>query len=132
MSVDLPIPAISKPRTGETTRTRGFLQGSIPVYFILGTFFVVTVPFSLYAVAEPDFFKRYGGLVVFFLCFFFITHFFLTLTIYLQNAKLRPFSSTRINPTVFFLVPISIFVFFNLYSSLPASSASPPSSTPRP
>src|SRR5262249_8348816 len=125
MSVDLAIPAVSEPRTGETTRTSGFLQGSIPVYFILGTFFVVTLPFSLYAVAEPDFFKRYGGLVVFYLCFFSITHFVLTLTIYLQSANLRHFSSTRINRTVYFLVPISIFVLFNLYSALPVAAAFP-------
>src|SRR5215813_12980191 len=125
MSVDLAIPAVSEPRTGETTRTSGFLQGSIPVYFILGTFFVVTLPFSLYAVAEPDFFKRYGGLVVFYLCFFSITHFVLTLTIYLQSANLRHFSSTRINRTVYFLVPISIFVLFNLYSALHVAAAFP-------
>ena len=118
MSVDLAVPAVSEPRTGETTRTSGFLQGSIPVYFILGTFFVVTLPFSLYAVAEPDFFKQYGGLVVLYLWLFSTTHFVLTLTIYLQSANLRYFSSTRINRAIYFLIPISIFVLFDLYSVL--------------
>jgi hypothetical protein len=125
MSVDLAMPAVSEPRAGEATRTSGFLQRSLPVYFILGTFFVVTLPFSLYAVAEPDFFKRYGGLVVFYLCFFSITHFVLTLTIYLQSANLRYFSSTRINRAVYFLIPISIFVLFDLYSVLQVAAAFP-------
>src|SRR5215468_2919958 len=108
MSVDLTMPAVSEPRAGETSPTSGFLQSSHPVYFILGTFFVVTLPFSLYAAAEPDFFKRYGGLVVFYLCFFSITHFVLTLTIYLQSANLRYFSRTRINRAMYFLISISI------------------------
>ena len=125
MSVDLAMPTVSEPRAGETTRTSGFLQRSFPVYLILGTFFVVTLPFSLYAVAEPDFFKRYGGLVVFYVCFFSITHFVLTLTIYLQSANLRYFSSTRINRAVYFLIPISIFVLFDLYSVLQVAAAFP-------
>src|SRR2546422_6866386 len=109
MSVDLAMPAVSEPRAGETTRTSGFFQRSLPVYLILGTFFVVTLPFSLYAVAEPDFFKRYGGLLVFFLCFFSITPFFLTLMIFLPIANLPYFNSTRINPPVYFPIPFPIF-----------------------
>jgi hypothetical protein len=73
MSVDLAMPAVSEPRAGETTRTSGFLQRSLPVYFILGTFFVITLPFSLYAVAEPDFFN---GMAVWssFTCGYFPPH----------------------------------------------------------
>ena len=94
MSIGSTIPLTSEPQAGDAARASGFLENSLPVYFVLGTFFAITLPFSVFAIVEPDFFRRNSVLVAFYLCCFSITHFALTLTIYLQSANLRYFSST--------------------------------------
>jgi len=125
MSIGSTIPLTSEPQAGDAARASGFLENSLPVYFVLGTFFAITLPFSVFAITEPDFFRRNSVLVAFYLCCFSITHFALTLTIYLQSANLRYFSSTWVNRTIYFVIPISIFVLFDLYSALQVAALFP-------
>src|SRR5439155_22291939 len=79
MSIGSTIPLTSEPQAADAARASGFLENSIPVYFVLGTFFAITLPFSVFAIAESDFFGRNSVLVAFYLCSFSITHFALTL-----------------------------------------------------
>src|SRR5438094_8902755 len=100
MSIGSTIPLTSEPQAGDAARASGFLENSLPVYFVLGTFFAITLPFSVFAITEPDSFRRNSVLVAFYLCSFSITHFALPLTIYLQRATVLSCSSTWVCRTI--------------------------------
>jgi hypothetical protein len=103
-------PAASRPQPG-------YLQRRLPVYLILGSFVFLTLPLAAVALLNPAFLARtHLGLA--YVAVFGTTHFVLTLTIYLQSSNLRYFNSTWTRRVCYFLVPVSIFVFFDLYRTL--------------
>jgi hypothetical protein len=95
----------------------GFLQKPLIPYLILGSFLIFTLPLCLLAASTESFLEPWslGWLYV---CALGTTHFVLTLTIYLQSSNLRYFTSSGTKRVLYFLVPILIFVFFDLYRAL--------------
>jgi hypothetical protein len=95
----------------------GFLQNPYIPYLILGSFIVFTVPLCFLAAGSESFLEPWslGWLYV---CALGTTHFVLTLTIYLQSSNLRYFTSSWTKRVLYFLVPVLIFVFFDLYRAL--------------
>src|SRR5262249_23163088 len=53
-----------------------------------------------------------------YVCSLGLTHFILTLSIYLQSGNLRHFASSRANRIIFFAIPIAIFAFFDIFYGL--------------
>jgi len=117
-AIHLTIPVRHGPEVRDTASPSGFVEKSLPVSFILGTFFVITLPLSILAIADQDFVRNHSVLLIFYLSCFSITHFVLTLTVYLQSANLRYFNSTWTNRTIYFLIPVLIFISFDFYSAL--------------
>jgi hypothetical protein len=105
----------SAPAAGPTNTP--FLQQPWIPFLILGSFVVLTLPLCLLAAASSDFLAPWslGWLYV---CGLGTTHFALTLTVYLQSANLSYFNSSWGKRLLYFLVPVFIFVFFDLYRAL--------------
>ena len=102
----------------------GYFQSSWPVLLILGSFFVLTVPLCLLAGGDPGYpFRSSLGLV--YIVALGMTHFVITLTLYLQEANLRHFWSSRANRITYFAVPVGIFLFFDLYHALGVAASLP-------
>ena len=102
----------------------GYFQSSGPVVLILGSFFALTVPLCLLAAGDEDYLFRWSfGLI--YLGALGMTHFAITLTLYLQEANLRHFWSSRANRVTYFAVPVAIFLFFDLYHALEIAAALP-------
>jgi hypothetical protein len=93
-----------------------FLQRRAVHYLILGSFLGLTLPLCFVATATDSF--RPGSLAWLYVCALGTTHFLLTLTVYLQSANLRYFGSTWKRKALYFLVPVLIFAFFDLYRAL--------------
>ena len=107
----------------ETTET-GYFQSSWPIIMILGSFFVLTIPLCLLAAGDEDYLFRWSfGLI--YICALGMTHFVITLTLYLQEANLRHFWSSRANRITYFGLPLGIFLFFDLYHALGVAAALP-------
>jgi hypothetical protein len=97
-------------------RQTGLLQRRWPVFVILSSFFVITLPLCLLGTSvDPD---TGWSLGMAYLAVFGISHFLLTFTIYCQSANLRHFCSSRANRLGYFLVPLAIFLAFDLYRAL--------------
>jgi hypothetical protein len=93
------------------------------VVVILSSFFVITLPLCLLgATVDPD---RGWSLGTIYLCLFGISHFLLTFTIYCQSANLRYFQSSRANRIGYFLIPLAIFLVFDLYRALDVAALVP-------
>jgi hypothetical protein len=102
----------------------GFFQRPGPVYLILGSFFLLTVPLGILGAADDEFvFQRPIGIL--YVCVLGMTHFVITFALYLQAANLRYFWSTWGNRLTYFVVPAAIFVFFDLYHALGVAAAMP-------
>jgi hypothetical protein len=102
----------------------GFFQRRLPIFVILSSFIFLTLPLAILGLTQPGLLDRWhiGQAYIVVLG---TTHFVLTLTIYLQGSNLRYFSSTWKNCALYFLVPIGIFVFFDLYRALQLAIAFP-------
>jgi hypothetical protein len=102
--------------TAPSSPSTGLLLRRWPVFVILSSFFVITLPLCLFgASVDPDCGWSVGMV---YLAAFGISHFLLTFTVYLQSANLRHFQSNRTNQIGYFLVPLVIFVVFDLYRAL--------------
>src|SRR5262245_51226681 len=102
----------------------GFLEPSWPVYLILGSFFYLTIPLSLLGAGDPDFLLHWSpGLVYLFVLG--ITHLILTFVVYLQVENRRYYRSTLSNRLAFFVAPVAIFLFFDLYEAFNVGAALP-------
>jgi hypothetical protein len=95
----------------------GFLQRPWIPWLILGSFLVLTLPLCVLASHSDDFLQP-GSLGWLYVCGLGTTHFLITLTIYLQSANLSYFSSSWQKRVLYFLVPVAIFLFFDLYRAL--------------
>lgn len=96
---------------------RDYLERGVTFWLIIGSFLVLTLPLSVLALAAPDLLARWyvGPVYVWLLG---VTHFVLTLTIYMQSANLRYFNSTWKNRALYFAIPAAMFLFFDLYAAL--------------
>jgi hypothetical protein len=98
----------------------GYFQQSRPVTTILASFLALTLPMCILGLTHPDLVQRYYIKAIY-LWLLGVTHFVITLTIYFQSANLRYFNTTWKNRAVYFLVPIGILVFFDVYAALDLS-----------
>ncbi len=103
---------------------RGYFQGSHPATIILASFLVLTLPMCILGAAYPALVQRFYINVIH-LWLLGVTHFVITLTIYFQSANLRYFNSTWKNRVIYFLIPLAIMVFFDLYAALDLSISWP-------
>jgi hypothetical protein len=103
--VSLPAPAI------------GYFQRTTPVALILGAFVVFTLPLTYLALTDPDS-PLLLQLELVYMLGLGVTHFVITPTIYLQSSNLRHFNSSWRNRLIYFAIPLSIFVVFDLYRAL--------------
>jgi hypothetical protein len=103
---------------------RGYFQQSRPATTILASFLALTVPMCLLGLTHPALVQRYYIKAIY-LWLLGVTHFVITLTIYFQSSNLRYFNATWKNRAVYFLVPLGILVFFDLYAALDLSIAWP-------
>jgi hypothetical protein len=87
----------------------GYFRSSWPVVLILGSFFVLTIPLCL-LVGNDRGYSSHWSIGLIYLCTLGMTHFVITLTLYLQENNLRHFWSSRVNRITYFAVPISIFL----------------------
>lgn len=85
----------------------GLFEGKLATRIILGSFFLLTVPLvALFAAASNHWF------VTVYLWLFGLTHFVLTLSVYLQSENLKYFKATARNILLFFVVPLAILMGF--------------------
>lgn len=94
-----------------------YLEGGLPVVIILGSFFVLTIPFCLLGLTHPQLLERFYVRPLF-IWLLATTHFAITFTIYMQSQNLRYFNSNWTTRLTYFLIPVGIFVFFDLYTAL--------------
>ncbi len=87
----------------------GYFEQPLPIAIILGSFFAVTVPLAIMELFAPS-----AAITWLYVWLFGITHFVITLTIYCQRANLTYFASSWKTATVFFAVPVFIFIAFDL------------------
>ncbi len=87
----------------------GYFQQALPTNTILLTFIVVTLPLAAITLLRPD-----TILLWVYIWLFGMTHFVITLTVYLQSQNLKHFASTWRNRLYFFAVPVVVFVGFDL------------------
>ncbi len=117
-------PFLSPPDSPSLRTDPGFFQKRSPVYLILASFFLVTVPLCLLAAGDDEFvYQRPIGLA--YIGALGMTHFVITFVLYLQAANVRYFWSTWANRLTYFVVPAVIFVFFDLYHALGVAAAWP-------
>ena len=94
-------------------RPPGYLQRRWPAAVILAAFPAVALPMAAAVLAGPLDWVVWGYTWV-----FAMTHFVVTLAVYLRSDNLRYFTRTARTRTVFFAVPVLLFVGFDLYHAL--------------
>lgn len=97
-----------------------YFEKAWPVSIILGTFFVVTLPIAAITLFSDDHLVTW-----LYIWLFGITHFVVTLTIYLNSENLRYFASSWRTAVTFFAVPVLIFVTFDLIHAFRLSTTWP-------
>src|SRR5436190_12906725 len=85
----------------------GFFERKLPARMILATFPLVTLPLAVALVLCTD--RRF---LLIYIWLFGLTHFVLTLSVYLQSENLRHFKATSKNVFLFFVVPLAILMGF--------------------
>ncbi len=89
--------------------TLGLFERRTPPRLILGAFFVLTLPLVAAWELTPS--RAFTGVYIW---LFGLTHFVLTLSVYLQSENLRYFRATARNVFLFFIVPLGILMGFYL------------------
>jgi hypothetical protein len=115
-------PAASPPAKGANSSQAqankpSFIEQRWVHYLILGSFLVLTMPLCVLAATSNNFLQPWS-LGWFYVCGLGTTHFALTLTVYLQSGNLAYFNSSNKKRVLYFLIPVLIFVFFDLYRAL--------------
>lgn len=85
----------------------GFFERKLPSRLILAAFPLVTVPLAAALILSTD--RRF---LLVYIWLFGLTHFVLTLSVYLQSENLRHFAATNRNIVLFFVVPLAILMGF--------------------
>jgi hypothetical protein len=91
----------------------GFFERKLPARMILVTFPLVTVPLAAALVWFTD--RRF---LLLYIWLFGLTHFVLTLSVYLQSENLRHFKATGKNVFLYFVVPLAILMGFYVIAIL--------------
>lgn len=87
--------------------TPGLFDRKLPPRIILASFFFLTLPLAgFFALTQHRWF------VWIYLWVFGLTHFVLTLSVYLQSGNLKYFAATAKNVVLFFLIPLAILMGF--------------------
>jgi hypothetical protein len=94
----------------------GYIQRKTPIFIIFGSFFLLSAPLCAMSVVDADAVARWYVKPLF-MWLLGMTHFLITLTVYLQSANLRYFNSTWKNRLLYFAVPAAIFLLFDLYTA---------------
>jgi hypothetical protein len=109
-----PTPALTAtPPPGQTLRPLGFFQKRWPAALIVAAFPALAVPMAAAVLLSAN-----NLLLWAYIWLFGMTHFVVTLALYLRSENLRYFASTPGKRMVFFLVPVALFVGFDLYHAL--------------
>ncbi len=87
--------------------TVGFFERRTPASLILASFPLVTVPLATALIVFTD--RRF---LLMYIWLFGLTHFVLTLSVYLQSENLRHFTATNRNIVMYFVVPLAIMLGF--------------------
>ena len=85
----------------------GFFERKGPASLILLSFPLVTVPLATALILATD--RRF---LLLYIWLFGLTHFVLTLSIYLQSENLRHFAATNRNIVLYFVIPLAILLGF--------------------
>jgi hypothetical protein len=85
----------------------GLFERKLPSRIILASFPLVTVPLAVALALTTD--RRF---LLIYVWLFSLTHFVLTLSVYLQSENLRYFKATGKNVFLFFVVPLTILMGF--------------------
>lgn len=101
------------PSPEQPPRPVGFFQKRWPVAVILAAFPALALPMAATVLLSADSLLLWG-----YIWLFGMTHFVITFALYARSENLRYFASTRGNRLVFFLVPVLVFVSFDLYHAL--------------
>ncbi len=113
--------ALAAPPTAAPARPAaapvGYFQRTLPVALIFAAFALITLPLTVLALTAPDS-QLLFRLEVAYLITLGLTHFVITPTIYFQSSNLRFFNSSWRNRLIYFAIPVSIFVAFDLYRAL--------------
>src|SRR5579863_5123409 len=99
----------------EVPARRSFLLQRLPLGLILFSFLLLTLPLTALALYDPNLLNRFF-IIPIYIWTLGVTHFVITLTIYLQSANLRFFNNSWKNRTLYFLIPAGIFISFDLYA----------------
>ena len=110
--LDTPAPAAARPV--------GFFQRRWPVALIVGAFPALALPMAAAVLLAAD-----NLLLWAYIWLFGMTHFVVTLALYLRSANLKHFAATRGNRVVFFLAPVVLLVAFDLYHALRVGAVFP-------
>lgn len=87
----------------------GYFERALPANLILVSFFALTLPFAALTLLAPNGLLMWG-----YTWLFGMTHFVVTLALYLQSENVRHFAATWRNRLLFFAVPVAVFVGFDL------------------
>lgn len=87
----------------------GYFERTLPPALILGSFAAVTLPMAAVVLAAPS-----HLLVWLYVWLFGMTHFVITLTVYMQSANLRHFWGTWPRRVLFLAAPVAVLVGFDL------------------
>ncbi len=98
----------------------GYFERTGPPALILAAFGLVTLPMAAVTLAAPS-----HALVWAYLWLFGMTHFVVTLTVYLQSANLRHFWGTWPRRSLFLAAPVAILVAFDLLHAFRVGAAFP-------
>jgi hypothetical protein len=90
-----------------------YLERPAAVATIFGSFFLIFLPLLALSVI-PNFVEALPYLVLLEAVGLGVTHFFITLALYLRSDNLRHFASSRANRLIYFAAPLSILLFFAL------------------
>lgn len=90
-----------------STTQSGFFERKLPSALILASFPLVTVPLAAALILASD--RRF---LLVYIWLFGLTHFVLTLSVYLQSENLRHFAATNRNILLFFVAPLVILMGF--------------------
>ncbi len=97
---------VAEPKAEPAVR-QGFFERKLPCQIILGTFPLVTVPLVVSLALTEN-----RSFVMVYIWLFGLTHFVLTLSVYLQSENLRHFRETGKNIFLYFVVPLTILMGF--------------------
>lgn len=103
---------------------RYYLAQSRPLWAILATFPLVTLPLAAVGLSDMS---ESARLLVYdiYLCLFGFTHFVLTFTVYLHADNLEHYRESAQNRLIYFYVPVAILLFFPLFFGTGLAAAFP-------